>query len=158
MNQAARPISCRGQLFRANAIETFDGVAAEFKIERNKKTAPFYYYGLHFTEETVNPTFEIETEKGLVSYSMDEDAVRFTGRDGREKIYGKAKAHTSKLLKMAEAVAQYKTGRPAFCPCTPETALGHAYAVELLNELLPNVHIFREEAKTETIMINEQPG
>lgn len=158
MNQAARPVSCRGQLFRANAIETFDGVAAEFEIERNKKTTPFYYYGLHFSEETINPTFEIETEKGRVSYSMEEDMVRFTGRDGREKLYGKAKEHTSKLLKMAEAVAQYKMGKPTVCLCTPETALGHARAVELLNEMLPNVHIFKEADTTETLMKNEQPG
>ncbi len=158
MEQAARPVSCQGQLYRANEIETFDGVAAKFLVERNGEKVPFAYYGAHFIEETVNPTFEIQTEKGVVSYSMDEDMVRFTDWDKSEKLYGRAKDHKSKLLKMAEAVSLYKKGEKGFCPCTLETALGHAEAVELLNDMLSEVHVFGKEEMMEVPMKNQQMG
>ncbi len=158
LGQAARPVSCRGQLYRANEIETFDGVAAEFLIERDGEKVPFSYYGAHFTEETVNPTFEIRTQKGVISYCMDEDMVQFIGLDGHKKNYGQAKDHKSKLLKMVEAVARYKKGERVFCPCTPETALSHAKAVEFLNAMLPQTYVFEKEEMAEVLMKNEQPG
>lgn len=158
MEEAARPISCQGQLYRANAIETFDGLLVEFQVERFGKTIPFAYYGAHFIEDTLNPAFEIETEKGLVVYSMDEDVVRFIDKNGETCVFGKAKDHKSKLLKMAEAVALRKEGKEAVSLCTPKSTLGHATAVELLNGMLPQVYCFQEEEAKEVLMKKEQPG
>lgn len=111
MEEAARPVSCRGQLYRANGIETFDGLLAEFQIGRQGEQIPFAYYGAHFIEEALNPAFEIETEEGTVFYSMDEDMVRYLDKNGKEHMFGIAKDHKSKLLKMAEAIALRKEGK-----------------------------------------------
>ena len=158
MEESARPVSCRGQLYRANEIETFDGVIAEFQIEREGSKIPFAFYGAHFIEETMNPAFEIETERGMVMYSQDEDAVRFTDKNGNEHMFGKAKDHKTKLLKMAEAIALRKEGKEAVSLCTPRSTLGHAEAVELLNEMLPQIYCFKEEEGKEILMKQEQPG
>lgn len=158
MEESARPLSCQGQLYRANEIETFDGLLVEFQVERQGKTIPFDYYGAHFVETTVNPTFEIETQKGKVVYSMDEDEVRFIGNDGEELLFGKAKDHKTKLLKMAEAIALRKEGKEAHSLCTPKSTLGHGAAVELLNAMLPGAYCFGAEELTETLMKKEQPG
>lgn len=158
MEEAARPVSCRGQLYRANNIETFDGLLAEIQVKRQGEQIPFAYYGAHFIEETVNPAFEIETDMGTVSYSMDEDMVRFVNKNGQEHLFGKAKDHKSKLLSMAEAVSRRKEGKESVSLCTPESTLGHAAAVELLNEMLPQVYCFPEEEGKEILMKQEQPG
>ena len=158
MEESARPVSCRGQLYRANEIETFDGVIAEFQAERLGSRIPFAFYGAHFIEETMNPAFEIETEKGTVMYSQDEDVVRFIDKNGRKHMFGKAKDHKSKLLKMAEAIALKKERKEAVSLCTPRSTLGHAEAVELLNEMLPRVYCFKEEEGKEILMKQEQPG
>lgn len=158
MEDSAKPVSCRGQLYRANEIETFDGLLAEFQIERQGERIPFAYYGAHFIEETVNPVFEIETEKGKVVYSMDEDMVRFIEKNGEEHMFGAAKDHKSKLLEMAEAIALRKEGEEAVSLCTPKSTLGHAAAVELLNEMLPDVYCFSGEERKEVLMKQEQPG
>jgi predicted dehydrogenase len=158
MEASARPLSVRGQLYRANAIETFDGVAVQFQVERQGQPIPFYFYGAHFTEETQNPLFEIETDRGCVTYSMEEDCVRFTGTDGETHSFGPAKDHKSKLLQMAEAVSLRKAGREAVSFCPPGSTLGHAAAVELLNAMLPRVYCFSEEEAAEGLMKKEQPG
>lgn len=158
MEESAHPVSCCGQLYRSNEIETFDGVIAEFQVERQGSNIPFAFYGAHFIEETMNPAFEIETEKGTAAYSMDEDTVRFISKNGEEHMFGKAKDHKSKLLKMAEAIALRKKGKEAVSLCTPRSALGHAAAVELLNEMLPRVYCFMEEEGKEILMKQEQPG
>lgn len=158
MEESARPLSCQGQLYRANEIETFDGLLVEFQVERQGKTIPFDYYGAHFVETTVNPAFEIETQKGKVVYSMDEDEVRFIGNDGEERLFGKAKDHKTKLLKMAEAIDLRKEGKEAHSLCTPKSTLGHGAAVELLNIMIPEVYCFGAEELTETLMKKEQPG
>lgn len=162
MEMAACPLACKGQLYRANEIETFDGLLVQFTVEYKGEKVPFSYYGAHFIENVVNPTFEIETTLGTVYYTMDEDEVYFRKKDGSKQIFGKAKDHKSKLIKMAEGIELYKAATRKVPKlrslCTPASTLGHAKAVEMLNAMLSEVYVFGAEEKQEILMKHDQPG
>ena len=101
-DSAVSAAEIQAELFRANDIETFDTCVAKFTLE-NSTTGLLVVS--HATDSTVNPKFIYTFEKGIVTYSAEQEEIIGTTGDGHCIHYGNPFANSSqKVFDCIEAV------------------------------------------------------
>ncbi len=126
LNRSAAPIKVTAELYRANAIENFDTVAALIKTSEG---ADIYYYASHAVSESYGPVFEYTFQKGVISYCGGEGTqagITAVFQDGSTKDYGDPNEETlNKLWVTVEAVRGENTIR-----CPIEAAFSHTLCID----------------------------
>ena len=125
--ESVSPLRAAADLFRAYPIENFDTVACRIAAHRCPEVL---FYASHATRETVDPHFEIELERGTVSFPDTHGNITAEKRDGGKMMYGNP--DTDQFKKLHDAVsAVHKTADPL---CGTEAAKAQTIAVGLIQE------------------------
>ncbi|MBQ3223813.1 MAG: Gfo/Idh/MocA family oxidoreductase [Clostridia bacterium] len=116
----------------ANEIETFDSVAFTGKIG----SAEVLYCASHAVgpQDTVNPVFRYEFERGEAVFSEDEGGeltVRL--HDGSCVHYGRSVPNGANIEKLFQVLEACQSGDWSSLPCPAEAALRHAQAMDSIN-------------------------
>lgn len=152
LNRADMPVSCDCHLYRANDIETYDGVSAVFKTESG---ADILYYAAHPVEHTFGPAFEFIFENGKITLGIDNKNVVGVFSDGTVKDYGNVGGHLAKLFSAVDTVL----GRGDKIYCGLETVLPHATAVEMLDREMEKGNVMRfGGSDVKTVKMKDEDG
>ena len=124
--RSALPIEVTAELYRANAIETFDTAALRARVWGD---VDLLMIASHATAETREPVFEIEFDRATVTYSaaggdgQSDDRLLATLADGTVRDYGRPSGATD-ATKLWSSVAAFRSGTPVSCgidAATPQT-------------------------------------
>lgn len=99
-------------LLRVNEIENFDTATVRFTMDNGAKGI---YVVSHATEETVHPRFEYRFEKGVVTYSSEQQVIIGTLADGTVKNYGDPFADIQRKVYLAIEKARNPEGFIPVC-------------------------------------------
>lgn len=118
----------------ANDIETFDSVAFTGKIGG----AEVLYCASHAVgpQDTVNPVFRYEFERGESEFSEDEGGELVVRMHNGETVrYGRSVPNGSNVEKIWQVIEAWQTGDWSALPCPAEAALCHTHAMALINRV-----------------------
>lgn len=136
---SAWPADVQAELYRANAIESYDAAALRCHTDNG---AEVLFYAAHCTPTNINPIFRYEFEAAVVDM-MPETPGRIVAHfsDGRVKDYGDPEAtHANKLWQSIEAV---RTGTPRACGI--EASMPHTLCVNGAHESMPEIIALPED-------------
>lgn len=122
-SQAALPETLQVELYRANAIDSFDTAIMTGEFANGAK---LYYSASHAVDgEQLSPIFEYQFEKGTVFFNaqQEDDIIYATFADGTEKTYGDPFTLTEVSQKVRDMIEHVRTGEPV--ACVADTALPH---------------------------------
>lgn len=147
-NLTARPLALQGELYRAQAIESFDTGCIRIRTDSG---IPILFHGTHSTRERIDPEIVIEGESGRVEWSVH----------GECRIYRNLSDEPDEVTPpvgdqrnaMAEAVLD-RLADPETFICTTESAGRHTLTINGLHESSP-IHPFPGEL-VETIEEGEE--
>lgn len=122
---AAAPVALKAELYRAQAIETFDTAVLRFRTASGQDLS---FIGTHSSEQTVRPIIKLRGSEGEATWVQDGYAS-IDGNVGRWKQPAHPESHTRENM-LADLLALL-AGRPSFV-CTPELATVHVRCVEAL--------------------------
>ena len=124
------------ELYRANAIETFDTCAVKMKT---KSDIDIYYYATHAVKKTSDPQFVIECDKATITYQSGYGDVVATWKDGTKKTYEDPEnEHLAKLDVCIQAIQQ---GNQQIL-CGPEAASSHLQCIYAMHQSVPEINTF----------------
>lgn len=132
------------ELYRTNAIETFDTCALSIKTQDD---VDIFYYASHAVTEERHPQFELEFEQATIVYNPGSGTADVTAHfaDGTKKIYkNPEKGHITKLYVCIEAIRQ---GHKDIL-CGPEAASAHVTSVHAMHQSVPNIPSFPDNLTT----------
>lgn len=129
VNRSARPVRAQAELYRANAIETFDAAALRVWTDRGVEVL---FHTAHCVRESNEPAFSLDFERGQVRYQAGSGGIVGTFADGSVRDYGDPDADLPRklLLSLESAVA----GRDD-TPCGIEAAIMHTRVVDALRRV-----------------------
>jgi predicted dehydrogenase len=122
---AAVPVELKAELYRAQAIETFDTAVLRFRTASGQDLS---FIGTHSSEQTVRPVITLNGTEGEAMWVQDGHAS-IDGKSGRWKQAAHPEAHTRE--RMLGDLLALLGGEPSFV-CTPELATVHVRCVEAL--------------------------
>lgn len=122
LDRSLEPDALTAELYRANAIETYDTAALRLKGPDGIDIA---FYVSHAVDQALNPVCRFEFEKAVVTYGGT-DGNRFVARftNGETRDYGAPEQTDRKLWTTLECL---RTGAPV--PCGIEAASPHVACV-----------------------------
>ena len=126
----ATPVRLHAELYRAQAIESFDTAVIEMMTASGCQLA---FYGTHSSREAKRPTLVLEGSAGRAEWIQDSHAAVVAG-DHRWNQAAQPEPATREA--MLRAVLRRLRARPAFI-CTPEFAAAHVRCVEALRRQVP---------------------
>lgn len=146
LDRAAEPIGVEATLTRTNDIETFDTIAARFRITGG---ADLLFLASHAIaeHESAEPRFSLEFEDAAVDFAGEMAPITARFRDGRVVEYRSPNAahHTWKLWACVNAA----NGQGQI-PCGLETARPHVKCIEMLHRDGSPIVVFPEENSRRT--------
>jgi predicted dehydrogenase len=122
----AKPVRIGAELYRAQAIESFDTAVVRMQTAEGLKLD---FYGTHSSREIGRPSLTIEGTGGSAEWVQDSHA-RLTGPAG-EWTYSAAPESNTRERMLRDVLAR-RRGEPAFI-CTPEMAAVHVACVTELH-------------------------
>jgi len=145
--QSARPASLTAELYRANAIETFDTAALRVVTDGGVE---ILFYCSHAVRADRGPVFTLDFENATVTYSGGPSPVVARFADGRSKHYASPESEPefAKLSLCLEAIAE-KKGQEVI-PCGLDAARAHTLCVRAVHESMPRAVDFPEDLLRET--------
>lgn len=145
--RSARPLSLTAELYRANAIETFDTAALRAVSDRGVE---ILFYCSHAVPADRGPIFTLEFEKATVTYGGGDAPVVARFIDGCKKNYASPESEPqfTKLSTCLEAIAGGR-GQDAI-PCGLDAARAHTLCVRGVHESMPAAVEFPEDLVRET--------
>ncbi len=132
------------ELYRTNAIETFDTCAVKVQTKSN---IDIFYFATHTVKETKEPQFVIEFDDAIVEYESGyEDSNIFaTWKDGTKKVYEDPEnEHLAKLSVCINAIQQ----NDQRILCGPEAASAHVKSVYAMHQSVPDIPSFPDHLTT----------
>ena len=122
MDRSLQPATLTAELYRANAIETYDTAVLRL---RSAGDVELFFAVSHAVETSVNPVCHFEFERATVSFGGDA-GTRFVARfaNGESKDYGSPEPTE---LKAWTTIACVRSGDPV--PCGIEAASSHTACV-----------------------------
>jgi predicted dehydrogenase len=127
----ARPLSLQGELYRAQAIESFDTGGVRIDTDSG---IPILFLGTHSSRGLIHPELIIETDKGRVEWSVHGECRIFLG--GSDQPVEVSPPRGDQRTAMAESVLARVSDPEAFI-CTTESASAHTLIVNGLHESIP---------------------
>ncbi|MEW6747834.1 MAG: Gfo/Idh/MocA family oxidoreductase [Planctomycetota bacterium] len=127
-DSSARPLRLTAELYRANAIETFDTAAVRVEVEPR---AELLFFASHAVAESFGPVFDFEFSDAVISYAGGESPIVARFRNGLTRSY-ESPSHppqTRKLWTCLEALE----GKGAI-PCGLRAARSHTLCVNGAHE------------------------
>ncbi|WP_054706652.1 Gfo/Idh/MocA family oxidoreductase [Bacillus sp. JCM 19041] len=142
IDSCVQVMKVEADLYKANAIETFDTCAIRTKTADG---ADLLFYASHSTREEIGPMFEYEFEHATVKYECDDDTGKVIAyfHDGSIKEYGNLDVNHKEALTKLDTCIEAVQKNSTVVPCTHETAKTHVQVIESLREL--PVKQFEEE-------------
>jgi hypothetical protein len=136
LDGSAKPVSVRGELYRANNIEDFDTAVIQVRTESG---ANILYYGTHAVKDHFGPVFEFTYENAVLRYGPDtEGSIIAVFKDGTEKRYGNPNTDQfRKIHVLADAVQGN-----AEVPCRAETALAQTVTINGIHDSVGTITDF----------------
>lgn len=147
-NLTARPVTLQSELYRAQAIESFDTGCVRIKTDSG---IPIIFHATHSTREQIDPEIVIEGESGRVEWSVHGECRLYRNQSGDPDQVTPPVG--DQRYAMAEAVLNRLEDPDAFV-CTTESAGCHTLAVNGLHES-SSIHPFPGEL-LETIEDGEE--
>lgn len=141
--ETARPLSLQGELYRAQAIESFDTGGVRIETDSG---VPILFLGTHSSRKVINPEIVIEADEGRIEWSVHGECRFYRGDSDEPFEVSPPRGDQRKA--MAESVLARVTDPEAFI-CTTESASCHTLIVNGLHESVP-ICTFPSEL-TETI-------
>ena len=126
--ETAKPIRIEGELYRAQAIQSFDTGCIRVLTDSG---ISILFHATHSSREQIDPEIVIEAERGRVEWSVHGECRIF--RDGSEEPYQVTGSTGNQRHAMGTAVMNRLTDPNAFV-CTTESAASHALAINGLHE------------------------
>lgn len=131
LRETARPLSLQGELYRAQAIESFDTGGVRIETDSG---IPILFLGTHSSREVINPEIVIEADDGRVEWSIHGECRIFRGDSDEPCEVSPPRGDQRKA--MAESVLSRVTDPQAFV-CTTQSASCHTLIVNGLHESAP---------------------
>lgn len=134
LDSCIQPTTVEADLYKANAIETFDTCAIRVKTADG---ADLLFYASHSTKEEFGPQFEYEFEHATVKYKCEDNTGKVIAyfRDGSIKEYGTLDVNHKEGLTKLDICIEAVQKNSTVVPCTHETAKAHVQVIERLREL-----------------------
>jgi hypothetical protein len=104
------PTKLTAEIYRANAIETFDCAALRASTPSG---AEILFFTAHCIDKQVGPIFRYEFEKGMVDFSEGQSEIVARFSDGRTKSYGRPS--DAPMRKIWDCINAVRTGEPVAC-------------------------------------------
>ncbi|MBP1969244.1 putative dehydrogenase [Virgibacillus natechei] len=126
------------ELYRTNAIETFDTSAVKVQTTSN---IDIYYYATHAVKETREPQFVIECENAVIHYESgyEDSTIIAYWKDGTKKVYGDPEnEHLAKLDVCIHAIQQDNQQ----ILCGSEAASAHVNCIYAMHQSVPEAPYF----------------
>jgi predicted dehydrogenase len=133
-----RPVEATAELYRAYPIENFDTAACRVITTDGVE---LLFYASHVTDQTIEPTFNLEFEGAVVSFREKSEEIIAIFKSGAVKQYGSPDAD-HQFRKLFEAVAAVNETRPIVCG--PEAALPQTICINGLQEYVTQIAAFPE--------------
>ena len=139
----AEPVELRAELYRAQAIESFDTAVVHLKTAAGLKLD---FYGTHSSREVGRPVLRVEGTNGAAEWVPDSHA-QITGGTGDWHQAAEPESHTRELE--LRDVLGYQRGESALI-CTPKMAAVHVRCITELYQhtpirIIPNTHTAQHE-------------
>lgn len=131
LRDTARPLSLQGELYRAQAIESFDTGGVRIETDSG---IPILFLGTHSSRETINPEIVIEADGGRIEWSVHGECRIYHGDSDEPAEVNPPRGDQRKA--MAESVLTRVTDPQAFV-CTTESASCHTLIVNGLHASAP---------------------
>lgn len=129
VNQSARPVRVQAELYRANAIETFDAAALRLWTDRGVEVL---FHTAHCVKELNEPAFALDFDRGQVRYQGGSGGIIGTLADGSTRNYGDPDADLPrKLLLSLDAAVESREDTL----CGIEAAIMHTRVVDALQRI-----------------------
>jgi predicted dehydrogenase len=136
MNLSSVPESVTGERWRAYDIQNFDTLVCRTVTDNGVE---ILFYASHVTENQVNPTFQFEFEKAVITLDENSNGIVAIHKDGTSINYGHPDAD-HQFKKLFKAIEKCTTPGPAICP--PEAALSQTLCINALHELPEEIQTF----------------
>ncbi len=138
----ARPVRLGAELYRAQAIESFDTAVVRLETAGGLQLD---FYGTHSSKEIGRPSLRIIGENGEAEWVQDSHARLTIPEDGWEQTAAPEAITRERMLR--EVLAR-RRGDPVFI-CTPEMAAVHVACVAELHRSaaiipIPELHLARQ--------------
>ena len=148
IDRSAEPAEVESSLSRVNEIETFDTVAAKFRLASGPDLLFLASHAIG-EHETVEPRFQLNFEGATIDFpgKMAPMTARFNDGQILEYPSPNSTHHTRKLWACLNALAGESQ-----VPCGLETARPHVQCIEMLHGTEQQVHVHSENElqRTET--------
>lgn len=135
----ARPVSLGAELYRAQAIESFDTAVVRMMTGA---CVQLDFYGTHSSRDIGRPSLRLTGDHGEAEWVQDSHA-RLSGPAGEWRQAAASEAHTRE--RMLRDVLAHRSGGPEFI-CSPELAAVHVACVAALHDravitAIPEAHL-----------------
>ncbi|MFA6127179.1 MAG: Gfo/Idh/MocA family oxidoreductase [Bacteroidales bacterium] len=131
MNESSVPASVTGERWRAYDIQNFDTLVCRVLTDNEVE---LLFYASHVTENKVDPAFEFEFEKAVVTLDEKSGGIVAVLSDGMTIKYGHPN-DDHQFKKLFRSIEKCRIPGPDICP--PEAALSQTLCINALHEL-PN--------------------
>lgn len=141
LDTSAQLDSVTAELYRTNAIETFDTCAVKLTTTNN---VDLYYYATHAVKEDTSPIFTLEFENATITYDPNQGTSDMIAiwKDGSRKTY--TDPDKNHLVKLDVCIDAIQSGNYQI-PCGPEAASAHVQSIQAMHESVPNSATFPEQ-------------
>lgn len=117
--QSARPVAVEAELFRANAIETFDTAALRITTDRG---VPFLFLCSHAVERDNIPTLRITTDRATLDWKYETGLSLKSEAGGEDRFLERLPTREEARIGMLENIVAALHGEEVPL-CTPANAL-----------------------------------
>lgn len=141
LETSAKLKTVEAELYRTNAIETFDTCAIKITTETG---VDVFYYASHAVKDKHKPRFELEFEDATIIYEPEKETENIIAnwKDGSRTTYkDPEKNRQEKLSVCLNAIQQ---GRQDIL-CGPEAASAHVTCIHAIHESVPDIPTFPVE-------------
>lgn len=126
----AEPVRMRAELYRAQAIESFDTAVLQCETADGVRLD---FYGTHSSQNVGRPSLRVEGANGTAEWIQDGHA-RLTGPGGSWMLTARPESDTRE--RMLQEVLAHRRGEPGWI-CTPELAAVHCRCIAGLHQVAP---------------------
>lgn len=129
------------ELYKVNDIETFDTCVVDLQTDKDFN---ILYIASHAVHESRRPVFEIEFEKGLLTYNPEEDdrGMIMTLNDSSTIVYGDPEPDANSKIPVCIQAAYHQTDDIL---CGIEASTPHVLSIQAMHQSVPEIPRFPEE-------------
>lgn len=131
-DHSALPQQVTAELYRANAIENFDTVAARIVTRDHVE---MLYYATHATLRELGPIYAYKFEEAEILFPDGQDGIVARFHDGRRIVYGEPEVGSAEIL--WRAVDALRLGKPM--SCSAEGATAHTLCIQGMQASTPTI-------------------